>query len=136
MLYLCFTYNECNKCYIIISSLMTPSSHLFELIKSLSPSEKRHFRLYAAKHVLGGKNNYMKLFDAIAAQKQYDEGKLKRALRKEKFVRHLPYEKNYLYEMISDSLLVFRLNTGTEARLKKQLLHVAALFEKGLYAHC
>lgn len=115
---------------------MTASPQLFELIKSLTPSEKRHFRLYAAKHVIGEKNNYMKLFEVIAKQETYNEEKVKKTLAKEKFVHHLPYEKNYLYEMISDSLLVFHMNANAESRLRKHLQHVGVLFEKGLYAHC
>ena len=39
---------------------MKKKEFLFELIKALSKSEKRHFRLFCT-----GERNYLKLFDAI-----------------------------------------------------------------------
>ena len=89
---------------------MKASLHLFDLIKSLTPSEKRHFKLFTARHVIGEKNNYSKLFDAVEKLDQYDEDKLKKTLKDESLVRNLAYEKNYLYSMISDSLHVYHLN--------------------------
>ena len=49
---------------------------LFELIHSMSMSEKRHFKLYSLKHVIGEKNQYTMLFDAIDKQKKYNEKNL------------------------------------------------------------
>jgi len=44
---------------------MKPSTELFDLIRSLSQSEKRYFKVYASKHVIGKENNYVRLFEAI-----------------------------------------------------------------------
>ena len=32
---------------------MKPADTLFQLIKSLTGSEKRHFKLFASKHIIG-----------------------------------------------------------------------------------
>ena len=46
---------------------------LFELIKSLSKSEKRYFKLISSRHTIGDENNYVRLFDYIAKQDEYNE---------------------------------------------------------------
>jgi tetratricopeptide (TPR) repeat protein len=115
---------------------MIASPHLFELIRSLSPSEKRYFRLFSAKHVINGKNNYMKLFDVIEGMEEYDENRVKEKLKDQALVRNLAYEKNYLYDMLSDSLHVYHLNLSRESELRKQLHLVSIYFDKSLYPHC
>ena len=49
---------------------------LFELIRSLTKSEKRYFKLLASRHTIGDENNYVRLFDAIDRQEEYDEESL------------------------------------------------------------
>ena len=69
---------------------MVASSDLFQLIKSLSKTEKRHFVLYSTKHVIGEQNGYMKLFYAIEKQKEYDEGKIKKQFVNDSFIKRFP----------------------------------------------
>ena len=54
---------------------MKPSSELFNLIKSLTKSEKRFFKLSSS--LQSGEKNYLKIFDAIDEQDEYDEYALK-----------------------------------------------------------
>ena len=42
-----------------------------ELIKSLTKSEKRYFKLMSSRHTIGEENNYVILFDAIEKQIDY-----------------------------------------------------------------
>lgn len=70
---------------------MRPSTELFNLIKSLSKSEKRYFKLTSS--LQSGEKNYMRLFDAIEAQDEYDEAAIKGKFEGETFVKHLPSEK-------------------------------------------
>ena len=49
------------------------SQQVHELISSLTPAEKRYFKLYADRHSSKSKNNYSKLFDAKDAQQENDE---------------------------------------------------------------
>ena len=66
--------------------MKTNSDPLHQLIHSLSKGEKRSFKIYASRHVLGDENNYVKLFDAIEKQKEYDEEALLKKFKNEKFI--------------------------------------------------
>ena len=55
---------------------MKPSAELFDLVKSLSKSEKRFFKLSSSLQT--GEKNYLQIFDAIEKQPNYDEAALKK----------------------------------------------------------
>lgn len=67
---------------------MKPSTELHDLIKSLTKSEKRFFKLHSA--LQSGPKNYLKLFEAIDKQPVYDEEEVKALFKKETFIKHLP----------------------------------------------
>ena len=48
---------------------------LHGLIRSLTSSEKRFFKLFANRNTQGKENKYILLFDAISKQETYDEKK-------------------------------------------------------------
>lgn len=104
------------------------SDDLFTLIKKLSQSEKRHFKIYASRHVIGEENNYVKLFDVIDAQKEYDEEKI---LKTEKYIRQLPLLKTRLYKIILKSLEGFA--ADIEFELRSMLNQANFLYQKGLF---
>jgi hypothetical protein len=79
---------------------MTPSTELFDLIKSLSKTEKGYFKKSSRLHVRGGENNYILLFDTIEKQKKYNEEKLLLKFKDRGFARQFPVAKNYLYHHI------------------------------------
>ncbi|MCB0395643.1 MAG: hypothetical protein KDD36_03260 [Flavobacteriales bacterium] len=110
-----------------------PSADLFHLIKSLSRNEKGYFKKYVSRHTLKGENNYVRLFDAIDRQKTYDEDKL---LRKESYIRQLPLLKNYLYQMILESLENFYSKSRINIRLYNMITRIQILYNKGLYDQC
>ena len=68
---------------------------LFDLVKSMTMSEKRYFKINSLKHVIGDSNDYIQLFDAIEKQDVYNE----KLLLKYPFVKNLSQEKNYLYRL-------------------------------------
>jgi tetratricopeptide (TPR) repeat protein len=105
---------------------------LYELIHSLSPSEKGYFKKFAS-----GESNYIKLFAAIDSQKNgYDEQLLKKKLKGEKFMKHLAVSKKYLYEQILDALAQFHAGDSVRHTLRRHLLHVEMLANKGVHAQC
>lgn len=112
---------------------MRPSDHLFELICSLNPSEKRHFKLYAQRHIIGTENNYLKLFDAIDKQKEYDEVAIKKKFKTEKFVLQIHVAKNYLYALLLKALNEYHTVDSTNIQLRELLNSAEVLFGKGLY---
>jgi hypothetical protein len=112
---------------------MRPSDNLFELIKSLNPSEKRHFKLYAQRHILGDENNYLKLFETVDKQIEYDEAALKKKYHNEKFVQQIHVAKNYLYNLILKSLNEYHTIDTANIQLRELLNSAEILFGKGLY---
>lgn len=106
---------------------------LHQLIHSLSQAEKRYFKVFAGRHVIGEENNYVRLFDAIHAQQEYSEEKLRNQFRGEKFITRLPYEKNYLFKLILKSLRSFQAEKSPEQEVDELLAGAQILIEKGLW---
>jgi hypothetical protein len=109
---------------------MKASADLFDLIKSLTKSEKRFFKLFAG--LQEGEKNYLRLFDAIDRQSDYDED----GLREELNLRHISFEKNYLYKLILKSLRNFHTDSSIRAQLADALWGIEILHSKGLYKQC
>lgn len=110
-----------------------PSTEIFSLIKTMTMSEKRHFKLYAARHVIGEENKYALLFDAIEKQKSYDEDALVNSLE---FKKHFATLKSRLYEAILNSLDSFHATSSVISQINKQLHFAEILYNKGLYEQC
>jgi hypothetical protein len=87
-------------------------------------------------HVIGGQNNYTRLFDTIEKQETYDEQKIKTVFAKEKFISHLPSEKHYLYNHILDSLNSFHKERTFLTRYANIIITIEILFNKGLFEQC
>ncbi len=115
---------------------MKVSDDLFQLIKSLTKSEKRYFKLMAQQQNAGKKYNYLKLFAAIEKQKEYDEQKIIRLFKTKTFIKHLPSEKNYLYHLILKSLSKFHAKSSHEIELDELYNAALVLYHKGLYQQC
>ena len=113
---------------------MKPSNELFSLIQSLTKSEKRFFKLSSS--LQDGEKNYLKLFDSIEKQKKYDENELKMSFKNEKFISHLPSEKNHLYKLILKSLRGFHSDNSISSILKQDLKNIEILYSKALYKEC
>ncbi len=113
---------------------MKPSNELYKLIKSLTKSEKRFFKLSSA--LQSGEKNYLKIFDFIEKQGVYKEEDLKEFFQNETFVKHLPSEKNHLYRLILKSLRVYYSEQSASSILKQELKNVEILYNKALYKEC
>ena len=109
---------------------MQQSSLLFDLIQSLTVSEKRYVKVFTARYK--GDKNYLRLFDAINKQEVYDEAALLKKFRKEKFTRQINYTKNYLYNLILKSLQAYH-DKSIETQLSDYSQQVEILYHKGLY---
>jgi len=104
------------------------SSTLFELIKSLSQTEKRYFKVFLQKYVKGDSDAYARLFDSIDKQKEYDENKLKS-------FPHLAVMKIRLEENILWSLQDFHSSKSISEKLKREIRSIEILFHKSLLEH-
>jgi hypothetical protein len=108
------------------------SSKLHDLIHALTMSEKRYFKVFSKRHVVGESNDYIHLFDALDKQKLYEEKELK----KTSFVKNLSAEKNYLYQLILKSLNSYHTGLNTKTKIYQLLQSVEIMYHKGLYEQC
>ena len=118
---------------------MTPSDELFHLIKSLSPSEKRYFKVHASRHVIGKSNHYEKLFDALDAlpdDKDYDEAAFKRTLRGKSYGKNLSDEKTHLREILLRAMRVYHAERTPKGRLVEMIHEINFLYSKGFVKNC
>lgn len=113
---------------------MKPSTNLFDLIKSLSKSEKRFFKLSSS--LQSGDKNYMRLFDEIEKQEYYDEEEIKETFKNETFIKHLPSEKSHLYKLILKSLRGFHADNSISSILKQEIKNIEILYNKALFKEC
>ncbi len=111
---------------------MKKSELLFDLIRSLTQSEKRFFKIYASRHTIGEQNSYVKLFEYLDKMSSYDEEKLLRKINKEAFTNYLPAEKNYLYNMILECLDIYHKDSSVERQISKLINIARVLSEKKL----
>ena len=109
---------------------MKPSSELFDLICTLTKSEKRFFKLQSS--LQSGDKNYVRLFDLIEKMESYDEELVKSTFKGE----HLPSEKNHLYKLILKSLRSYYSETSIASSLKQEIKNVEILYNKGLFDEC
>ena len=105
-----------------------PRNDLHALINSMTGHEKRFFKLSSRQ---AGEKKYLALFDAVAAQKEYDEEEIKEKFKGENLVRHLPAEKNHLYNLILKSLRDY--HTNVERTIADLQHNASILTNKGLY---
>lgn len=111
---------------------MKRNDRLFRLIKSLSKSEKRFFKIYSERHVIGDRNNYVELFDTIDRQQSYQEEAILKKFADRKFAQRLSVAKNYLYELILKSMNQYQAQNSIDAELRELLGNVQFLYDKNL----
>ncbi|MFK7772159.1 MAG: hypothetical protein AB8F94_08465 [Saprospiraceae bacterium] len=111
---------------------MKDPKDLHSLIKSLSKSEKRQFKM-CVNSVHKNENNYTILFDAIDAQQEYNEIKLLRKLKKHSFSKQISRTKYLLYEQILKVLRQLYSSRSEHAKLGAMLNSAEVLFYKTFY---
>lgn len=113
---------------------MKISTDLFYLIKSLSPSEKRYFKLFSAGRSSKGIQTYMLIFEEMDKMDEYDEKLLLARLNDEKLTKQFPVMKNYLYRLLMKSLRNFHAEQSVDFQIKELLLNVELLSDRGMAA--
>lgn len=108
--------------------------HLHRLIRSMSRAERRYFKLFAERHMVGGQSMNSALFDVIAAQPVYDEQEVRRRFKGAAFLRRYTVTKHRLYDTVLASLEAFHANGSVEARMRRYLHRIELLHQRGLHA--
>src|SRR6267142_1937416 len=113
---------------------MKKKNNLFELIRSLTPAEKRHFigSLPPEKN----SRNYRRLFVAVEKLNEYDEAIIKKKFKGERFINQLHVLKSYLHESILKSLRNYHSSSSIAIRLKNLLKNIEIYFDKELFDQC
>ena len=106
---------------------------LFDLVKSMTKSEKRYFKLMSSRHTIGSENNYVRIFDYLDKQDSYDEEKLFKYFDGESFLNRFSITKKRLYDHILNALASFHSSHSVDAQLFTMLHSAEILFEKSLY---
>ena len=115
----------------------TPSDRLYRLVHSLSPAEKRYFRLFVRGNSERD-SKYLQLFDAIAGMDVFDDDVLRTKIYKNQPVESRKYSelKAYLYDLLLKCLQSYEEQHSVEYRLNHLLQSVNVLFKRGLYDAC
>jgi hypothetical protein len=109
-----------------------PADILFQLIKSLEKSEKRHFKLYIKRSSSKQDLKIIQLFDAVDKLQDYDErALLKKLPGTEK--RQLYNLKTHLYKEILASLRLLKSADSIDLQLNEQFDYAHILYKKGLF---
>ncbi|MCW3103355.1 MAG: hypothetical protein JWO09_1795 [Bacteroidetes bacterium] len=103
---------------------------LHTLIKSLTSSEKGYVKKHSIVHVIGDQNKYIKLFDAIDKQKEYDEKEIIQKFADDPILNNFSVAKKYLFRFILKCLESYNTNAKTE--LRSILNHIEILHNKNL----
>lgn len=113
------------------------SDKLFDLINSMSMSEKRYFKLFAGRHSGNEKSNYLKMFEILEKMESFDQDALIKGLEKQKVsTRYLSSDKSYLYNLVLRSLSAFHWSKTAGLQIKEMLHQVEILYERGMADHC
>ncbi len=105
---------------------------IFQLIKSLTPSEKRHFRLNTNKSGSSEDLKFLQLFDALEQQDTLNETQILKQVPSIKKTQ-LANLKNNLYKHLLSSLRTFHAPQNLDIQLHEQLDYARVLYNKGFY---
>ncbi len=105
--------------------------NLFVLIKSLSKSEKRQFKLYVGRLGVNEESKFLMLFNVLDKSQAYDED----AILNKGFVKkqQLSNLKAHLYKQILISLRLNPSRQNVRIQIREQLDFATILYHKGLY---
>lgn len=115
---------------------MKPKNDLFQLISSLTPTEKAYFKKFSGRHYKNN-NTFRKLFDGIESfskDSAYTDKQIKERYSNEKFVKQLGVTKIYLYNNILKSLNLYYSEDNIEIKLSMMINNAVILYRRGLYS--
>ena len=105
--------------------------NLFLLIKSLTKSEKRQFKLYVGRLDVNSDSKFLNLFNFLDKSAKYDESAiLKTGIVKK---QQLANVKVHLYKQILISLKLNPSHQNIRSQIREQLDFASILYHKGLY---
>lgn len=110
---------------------MVKKDALFRLVKTLSKSEKRQFKLYAGRLGVNAEKNFMALFDVLDKLDDFDEQIILKKTNIKK--QQLSNAKAHLYKQILISLRLNPSQQNIKVQIREQLDFATILYNKGLH---
>ena len=105
--------------------------NLFVLIKSLTKSEKRQFKLYVGRMDSNEDSKFLNLFNLLDKMRKYDENKIIESNIVTK--QQLSNLKAHLYKQILISLRLNPQHKNVKLHIRGQIDFATILYQKGLY---
>lgn len=106
---------------------------LFNLINSLDKAERKNFRLYASRNSNSSKSpKFLRLFDLIDKQKEYDEVKLKNQIGKITNSQFSNLKRNLATQVLK-SLRLIHIQKEMNLQIREQQDFAQILYGKGMY---
>ena len=112
--------------------MKSSSDFLWQLIRTLKSSEKLYFKRNFTTKQPGNKQLYLKLFDAIAAQKKYDESAILKKFNPSINKKNIAFQKHYLQKQVCEAISQYDSRNTIGSELHKQILLIRLLRKKGL----
>lgn len=107
---------------------------LHSLIRNLTKSEKRYYRLFSKRSGDKAPKNYIHLFEILEGMEFFSEESLINQLKTLGInTDYIAADKNYLYISILDALRAYNANYSAKQQVRRQLDFVDILSEKGLF---
>ncbi len=111
--------------------MKSASPHLWQLIKSLTSNEKLFFRRNYTNGIQK-KLIYLRLFDAIAGQKIYDENEIIKKLSPAINKKNISFQKHYLQQQICDAVISYDNKNDPFYEIYNQIQLIRLYRKKGL----
>lgn len=105
--------------------------NLFVLVKSLTKSEKRQFKLYVGRLGVNTNSKFLSLFNLLDKAIKYNEAEILKAGIIEK--QQLANVKTHLYKQILISLKLNPSHQNIRSQIREQIDFASILYHKGLY---
>ena len=105
--------------------------NLFSLVKSLTKSEKRQFKLYVGRLGVNTDSKFLNLFNHLDKAKTYNEASIIKSDVVKK--QQLANVKAHLYKQLLISLKLNPLHQNIRSQIREQLDFASILYHKGLY---
>ena len=105
--------------------------NLFLLVKSLTKSEKRQFKLYVGRLGVNTDSKFLSVFNSLDKMNRYDEAAILKTTDVKK--QQLANVKAHLYKQILISLKLNPSHQNIRSQIREQLDFASILYHKGLY---
>lgn len=113
--------------------MKTSSDLLWRLIQSLNSPERLFFKRNFSAGRDSNRHLYLKLFDAVSAQKKYDEAAILKKFAPSLNKKNIAFQKHYLHQQVCDALIAYENRRGAgQEDLYQQVQMIRLYRRKGL----